>query len=127
LWCVAAIAGIFSLGWWWQQRTRHSPDATSQGLPSLAYLAGLTGGIFFAHTLFITLIRSVLDETGLSASLPWEATVAILFVGTVSVTGTFVSLVLRTPLRWVLGGPVRSEQRVAYNPPRQVSAVGERT
>jgi hypothetical protein len=25
---------------------------------------------------------------------------------------TFVSLLLRTPLRWVLGGPVRAEQRV---------------
>jgi len=125
LWCLAAIAGIFSLCWWWQQRTLRGPDTTPKGLPSLAYLAGLSGGIFFAHTLFINPIRSVLNETGLSASLPWETTVAILFVGTVSVTGTFVALVLRTPLCWVLGGPVRSQQRAAYNSPRYVSAVGE--
>jgi len=125
LWCLAAIAGIFSLCWWWQQRTLRGPDTTPKGLPSLAYLAGLSGGIFFAHTLFINPIRSVLNETGLSASLPWETTVAILFVGTVSVTGTFVALVLRTPLCWVLGGPVRSQQRAAYNSPQHVSAVGE--
>jgi hypothetical protein len=43
--------------------------------------------------------------------------VAILFVGVVGLTGTFAALVLRTPLRWVLGGPVRSEQRASYNAP----------
>jgi surface polysaccharide O-acyltransferase-like enzyme len=83
-------------------------------LPSPAYLAGLTGGVFFAHTIFINLIRSELTTSGLRAHLPWEATVAILFVGTVSLTGVFVALVLRTPLRWVLGGPVRSEERASY-------------
>jgi hypothetical protein len=31
------------------------------------------------------------------------------------VTFTFSSLVARTPLRWVLGGPVRAEQRASYN------------
>jgi len=115
LWCLAAIAGTFSLSWWWQQRTpggrRHGAGRT---LPSPAYLAGLTGGIFFAHTIFINLIRSVLTRSGLRAYLPWEATVVILFVGTVLLTGTFVALVLRTPLRWVLGGPVRSEERASY-------------
>ena len=115
LWCLAAVAGIFTLSWWWQQRTtgvrRHG---TGRTLPSVAYLAGLTGGIFFAHTIFINLIRSELTRSGLRAHLPWEATVIILFVGTVSLTGIFVALVLRTPLRWVLGGPVRSEERASY-------------
>jgi peptidoglycan/LPS O-acetylase OafA/YrhL len=115
LWCLAAIAGTLSLSWWWQQRTpgarRHR---TGRTLPSPAYLAGLTGGIFFAHTIFINLIRSGLTRSGLRANLPWEATVIILFVGTVLLSGTFVALVLRTPLRWVLGGPVRSEERASY-------------
>jgi peptidoglycan/LPS O-acetylase OafA/YrhL len=115
LWCLAAVAGIFSLSWWWQQRTpgvRH--HGTGRTLPSAAYLAGLTGAIFFSHTIFIDLIRSELTRSGLRAHLPWEATVIILFVGTVLLSGTFAVLVLRTPLRWVLGGPVRSEDGASY-------------
>jgi peptidoglycan/LPS O-acetylase OafA/YrhL len=115
LWCLAAIAGVFAFSWWWQQRTPESlTRGTRRALPSAAYLAGLTGGIFFAHTIFITLIRSALTTTGLRARLPWEVTVLILFVGTVTLTGVFVAIVLRTPLRWVLGGPVRSEERADY-------------
>ena len=115
LWCLAAVAGIFTFSWWWQQRTtRVRGHGTGRTWPSVAYLAGLTGGIFFAHTIFINLIRSELTRSGLRAHLPWEATVIILFVGTVSLTGIFVALVLRTPLRWVLGGPVRSEERASY-------------
>jgi hypothetical protein len=115
LWCLVAIAGVFALSWWWQQRTPDSlTGGTRRRLPSAAYLAGLTGGIFFAHTICITLIRSALTTTGLRDRLPWEVTVLILFVGTVTITGAFVALVLRTPLRWVLGGPVRAEERAAY-------------
>ncbi len=116
VWCFAAIAGLFALSWWWDQRTRRSTEkGRRRALPTTAYLAGLTGGIFFAHTLFISLIRSALDATGLRTSLPWEAIVTILFVGTVGATAAFIAVVLRTPLRWVLGGPVRSEQRASYN------------
>jgi peptidoglycan/LPS O-acetylase OafA/YrhL len=115
LWCLAAIAGVFALSWWWQQRTPESlTRGTRRTLPSAAYLAGLTGGIFFGHTICITLLRSLLTRTGLRDQLPWEVTVLILFVGTVTLTGAFVALVLRTPLRWVLGGPVRSEERADY-------------
>jgi hypothetical protein len=39
--------------------------------------------------------------------------VLALFVTTVSVSALFVATVLRTPLRWVLGGPVRAAQRAA--------------
>ena len=128
LWCLAAIAGIFSLGWWWQQRTCCSHGRTSQGVPPLAYLAGLTGGIFFADTLFINLIRSVLGDTGLRVGLPWEATVSILFVGTITVTVTLVALVLRTPLRFVLGGPVtRPNSESPTTLPGKVSPLGGRT
>jgi hypothetical protein len=57
---------------------------------------------------------SVLGATGLRAYLPWEATVAILFVGTVAISVAFTSFILRTRLKWVLGGPVRAEQRAEY-------------
>jgi len=115
LWCLAAIGGIFSLSWWWHQRTVQSRrESTRTTLPLTAYLAGLTGGVFFAHTIFIDVIRSELTTSGLRAHLPWEATVAILFVGTVLSTGALIALVLHTPLRWVLGGPVRSEERASY-------------
>jgi peptidoglycan/LPS O-acetylase OafA/YrhL len=116
LWCFAAIAGIFSVSWWWNQRSRQSPPATPRRkILSPAYLAALTGGVYFGHTLFIEITRSFLDGTGLRTRMPWEAIVAILFVGVVSLTGTFAAIVLHTPLRWVLGGPVRSEQRASYN------------
>jgi peptidoglycan/LPS O-acetylase OafA/YrhL len=116
VWCLAAIAGLFALSWWWDQRTHTLSTSTSRrARVSTAYLAGLTGGVFFGHTLFIDLIRSALGGIGLRTSLPWEAIVAILFVGTVTLTTTFIALVLLTPLRWVLGGPVRSKQRASYS------------
>jgi membrane-bound acyltransferase YfiQ involved in biofilm formation len=123
LWCLAAIAGVFALSWWWHQGTAGSHMfGARRRLPSVAYLAGLTGGIFFAHTIFINLLRSALDSSGLAAHLPWYANVAILFVATVASTGAFVALVLRTPLRWVLGGPVRSEERASYARRRAATA-----
>jgi peptidoglycan/LPS O-acetylase OafA/YrhL len=123
LWCLAAIAGVFAFSWWWQQGTSDTVGHHARRrLPSAAYPAALTGGIFFAHTIFISLVRSALTATGLRARLPWEATVLILFVGTVTLTGLFVAIVLRTPLRWVLGGPVRAEERAAYQ--RRQKAAG---
>jgi hypothetical protein len=71
--------------------------------------------VWLSHNLFLTSLRSLLGATGLRSAVPWEATVAILFVGTVVISGTFVSLILRTRLRWVLGGPVRAEQRAEYD------------
>ena len=84
-------------------------------MTTCAGLAALTGGVWFCHNLFLTTLRTVLQTIGVWGRLPWEAIVPILFVGTVGVSVAFVSLVLRTPLRWVLGGPVRSEQRAEYS------------
>jgi peptidoglycan/LPS O-acetylase OafA/YrhL len=116
VWCLAAIAGIFSLSWWWESRGgRPRPAIGERTLPTTAYWASLTGGVFFAHTLFIDMIRAALSASGLRAALPWEFTVVILFAGTVIAAATLSALVLRSPLRWVLGGPVRSEQRASYD------------
>jgi hypothetical protein len=37
--------------------------------------------------------------------------VAVLYCTTLLLSVVFSTLVLRTPLRWVIGGPVRAEQR----------------
>jgi hypothetical protein len=107
LWFTAAVAALEAGTWWWYRRTvsdgrrpRYSP-----------YLAGLTGGIFLSHVLAISLLRSALGATGLGPHLGWAGTVVVLYVVALSISGVFTALVLRTPLRWVIGGPVRAEQR----------------
>jgi peptidoglycan/LPS O-acetylase OafA/YrhL len=115
IWYFAAIAAIFALSQWWEQKKPEPSGATPRrGLTTSAGLAALTGGIWLSHNLFLTSLRAVLGGLGLRATLPWEAIVAILFVGTVLLSVAFTSLILRTPLKWVLGGPVRSQQRAEY-------------
>jgi peptidoglycan/LPS O-acetylase OafA/YrhL len=117
IWYFAAIAAMFALSQWWEQRSISSDragGASPERRARTRYLAALTGGIWLSHNLFLTMLRSVLQTLGLRAVLPWEVTVGILFVGTCTVSVAFMSLILRTPLRWVLGGPVRSEQRAGY-------------
>ncbi len=76
--------------------------------PSLTYLAELTGGFYLCHVLFINMIRAALYSGFVGgAHLPWPIRTATFYVGTAVVATTFVSLILHTPLRWVLGGPVR--------------------
>jgi peptidoglycan/LPS O-acetylase OafA/YrhL len=111
LWFTAAVAGLESFTWWWYRRTTvggHRPLFTAV---SATYLASLTGGIYLCHILFINLVRRLLGVSGLAPHLGWSETVAVLFVATILVSGLFTALILRTPLRWVLGGPVRAEQR----------------
>jgi hypothetical protein len=122
IWYFAAIAAMFAVSLWWESRpkrpsSRHRPNWTTS-----AGLGALTGGVWLSHNLFLTSLRTVLAATGLRASLPWETTVGILFVGTVLISGTFVSLILHTRVRWVLGGPVRAEQRAEYDALRATSA-----
>lgn len=78
----------------------------------MVHLAELTGGIFLSHVLFINLIRLALYTPFIGGTdLAWPLKELVFYVGTLSLAIIFVSLILRTPLRWVLGGPVRSEQR----------------
>jgi peptidoglycan/LPS O-acetylase OafA/YrhL len=115
IWYFAAIASIFALSQWWDQRKPEpSGGLPRRGVRTSAGLAALTGGIWLSHNLFLSSLRAVLGGLGLRAGLPWEVTVAILFIGTVLISVGFSSLMLRTPFRWVLGGPVRSEQRMEY-------------
>ncbi len=110
VWFTAAVAALECGTWRWYQRTRagHSPRFRAL---SATELAGLTGGIFFGHVLVLNLLRSALGATGLRDHMGWIEIVAVLFVGSLLITGAATALVLRTRLRWVLGGPVRSEQR----------------
>ena len=115
LWYFAAIASMFAVSLWWDSRPRRPGGPHRPSWTTSAGLGALTGGVWLSHNLFLTSLRTLLGATGLRSSLPWEATVGILFVGTVLISGTFVSLVLRTRLRWVLGGPVRAQQRDEYD------------
>ena len=83
---------------------------------SAEYLAGLTGGIFLCHVIFINLVRSGLGDAGITPHLGWAGMVAVTFVLTMGSAALFTALILRTPLRWVLGGPVRAEQRARLGP-----------
>jgi peptidoglycan/LPS O-acetylase OafA/YrhL len=137
LWSLGAIAGMFALSWQWDQRRNRrtalsgmaasrSPDVaprtgllSRRGRPrllSITYLAELTGGFYFCHILFINMIRAILYSSLIGGEhLPWPIRTATFYVGTAVVAVTFVSLITRTPLRWVLGGPVRAEQRERDN------------
>ena len=64
---------------------------------SAEFLAGLTGGIFFCHVLFINLVRSGLGDAGITPHLGWAGTVAVTFVLTMGSAALFTALLLRTP------------------------------
>jgi peptidoglycan/LPS O-acetylase OafA/YrhL len=122
LWYFAAIAGIFAVSEWWDQKSSRKSNSTSQAGATLAARIGaLTGGVWLSHNLVLSSLRALLQGIGLRESLPWEATVAVLFFGTVALSGGFVAILLRTRLRWVLGGPLRSEQRRGMNAPRDIA------
>jgi peptidoglycan/LPS O-acetylase OafA/YrhL len=129
-WSLAVIAGLFVLSVRWRERGVAASGCASasgrgpesrRGLgrlrpPSLTFLAGLTGGFYLCHVLFINMIRAALYSNFVGGEhLPWPIRSMIFYVGTAVVAATFVALILHTPLRWVLGGPVRAEQRVRDN------------
>jgi hypothetical protein len=115
IWYFAAIAAMFALSYWWEQRmSRSGSVARHRGVWSTTGLAAATGGVWLSHNVILSSLRVALQAMGLRASLSWESTVAVLFFGTVLISVSFVALILRTPLRWVLGGPVRAEQRAEY-------------
>ena len=114
LWFTAAVAALECGTWMWYRRSRTRRDRAPRVF-SAEFLAGLTGGIFLSHVLFLNLVRSGLGATGLTPHLGWAGMVATTFVLTIGSAALFSALILRTPLRWVLGGPVRAEQRARLN------------
>jgi peptidoglycan/LPS O-acetylase OafA/YrhL len=110
VWFAAAVVALECGTWWSHQRPDPGRPRWSWA-PSASSLAALTGGIFLSHVLFINLVRSALGGLGLTPHLGWAGEVLALFVLTFGISALFIWLVLRTPLRWVLGGPVRTEQR----------------
>jgi len=138
-WSLGAIAGMFALSWQWDQRRarrafralsgadapRSSDGGVRAGLfarlhrprvLSITHLAELTGGFYLCHILFLNMVRAILYSSLIGGQhLPWPIRTAIFYLGTAVVAVTFVSLIMRTPIRWVLGGPVRAEQRVRDN------------
>jgi peptidoglycan/LPS O-acetylase OafA/YrhL len=120
-WALAASAGVFALSWLWFQRrggTAGAGRADSGATPgrpkwlSVTSLAELTGGFYFCHILFINMMRAAL-YSGLVGGqhLAWPLRTLIFYVGTAVCGVAFMSLIIRTPLRWILGGPVRAEQQ----------------
>jgi hypothetical protein len=105
---------------WWRRSLRRPPRGPR--VLSAEFLAGLTGGIFLCHVLFINLVRSGLGDAGITPHLGWAGTVAVTFVLTMGSAALFTALLLHTPLRWVLCGPVRAEQRGRLGP--EVLATG---
>ncbi len=114
LWFTTAVAALECGTWMWYRRRRTRRDRAHRVF-SAEFLAGLTGGIFLSHVLFLNLVRSGLGATGLTPHLGWAGMVATTFVLTIGSAALFSALILRTPLRWVLGGPVRAEQRARLN------------
>jgi len=124
-WSFGAIAGVFGLSVWWSGRRTSSTGVRRRRLPSIPYLAGLTGGFYLCHVLFINMIRAALYSNFVGGThLPWPVRTATFYVGTLVVASAFVAVILHTPLRWVLGGPLRAEQRVRDNAEVALRAAG---
>jgi hypothetical protein len=115
LWFTAAVAALECGAWMWWRHSARRPGSAPRFF-SAEYLAGLTGGIFLSHVLFINLVRTWLGDAGITPHLGWAGTVAVTFVLTIGSAAVFTALMLRTPLRWALTGPVRAEQRARLGP-----------
>jgi peptidoglycan/LPS O-acetylase OafA/YrhL len=115
LWFTAAVAALECGAWMWWRRSLRRPKRGPRVF-SAEFLAGLTGGIFLCHVLFINLVRTGLGDAGITPHLGWAGTVAVTFVLTMGSAALFTALFLHTPLRWVLCGPVRAEQRARLGP-----------
>jgi len=112
LWFTGAVAALECLTWWWWQRVGPRDGGPPGRWARVATkLSDLTSGIFFSHVLFITPVRSALDDWGIASHVGWAGTVALTYVATLGLAGGFTALVLKTPARWVLTGPLRAEQR----------------
>ena len=112
VWFLAACAGLWALGSRWADRAAARAPTAADRL--VTWGADASGGFYLAHVLVLQLIFTGLSHAGLTQPGTWGAASAVLFVGTLLVTGVLVALVLRTPLRTVLAGPDRRKERAAF-------------
>jgi len=115
VWFTAAVAALECGTWvWYRRQVRLAASGRRRHWPrvfSAEYLAALTGGIFFCHVLFLNLVRTTLGDSGIAPHLGWAGLVATTFVLTMASAALCTALLLHTPLRKVLTGPIRAEQR----------------
>lgn len=109
LWFLAAIAGLYALGWLWARRASRPPGRIVDRV--VTWGSDASGGFYFSHILVLQLVLVAMTHSGLRNAVPWGVDSTVLFAGTVAVTAVLVSTLLRTPLRWVLTGPNRTAER----------------
>jgi surface polysaccharide O-acyltransferase-like enzyme len=114
VWFCAAIVGLIALGRLWSRRQVAERPTTAGH--ALEWASNASGGFYLAHVLVLQLIVQVLESTGVRNDISWVGTSWILFFGTLAGTSLLVALLLRTPLRFVLTGPNRSDQRHDLRP-----------
>ncbi|HEX4082170.1 MAG TPA: hypothetical protein VHX40_04335, partial [Acidimicrobiales bacterium] len=111
VWFVAAIAGLYALGWWWAARAagRAGPSRLDR---LLTWGSDVSGGFYFSHILVLQLVLTGLTAAGLEiATSSWWVTTIVLFPATLLGTAVLVTVVRWTPLRFVLTGPDRPDER----------------
>lgn len=114
IWFLAACGGLWALGWRWAQRSSLRRGRLRDRV--ITWAADASGGFYLAHILMLRIVFSVLTHHGLTQPSTWKVGSLITYVGTVFLTGVLVWILLRTPLRGVLTGPVRSRQRAKLAP-----------
>lgn len=108
-WFCAAIAGLTALGAAWARRAARRPEGRWDRL--VTWGADVSGGVYLSHVLVLQLVLTALGDVGMRAAVSWWWVSAVLFVATVGLSAGLVGLLLRTRLRAVLTGPVRSAER----------------
>jgi peptidoglycan/LPS O-acetylase OafA/YrhL len=124
VWFAGAIAGLYALGWRWARRAVDRPGRRFDRL--VTWVSDASGGFFFGHVLVLQLVFTGLGDAGLRAATSWGVESEVLFVATVAGTALLVGIVLRTPLRFILTGSNRTEERAWLNwfPPPRAGSVG---
>lgn len=109
VWFLAAIAGLTALGARWARRGAGRAPTRRDRLITRG--SDVSGGVYLSHVLVLQLVLTGLGAAGMRTAVSWAWVSLVLFVATVGISVVLVTLLLRTPLRFVLTGPVRSGER----------------
>lgn len=122
VWFLAAIAGLVTLGRVWDRSPRSGSRSRLGRL--VVWSSDASGGFYLAHVLVLELILEALTASGVRSQMSWAGTGWILFFGTLAGTGLLVGALMRTPLRFVLTGPDRKNQRERLFRPNDTGSAG---